>query len=75
MKRTKRATFLQVLEFVNKRDVVIALDLMEQYGYTHGGAVSTLCFLKRQGFIINDRRGEWVITDKGTARLIYYGRA
>ena len=70
----KRATFLQILEFIYKREVITPFELIEQYGYTRGGATSMLVHLKRNGLIINDRRGEWVITDRGVARLIYYGR-
>jgi hypothetical protein len=33
-----------------------------------------LAWLKRDGLAINDRRGEWTITDLGLKRLIYYRR-
>lgn len=70
----KKATLLEVLEFIKKREVVTPTDLMEKFRYTCGGAYSTLGWLKREGFITNDVRGEWTITDKGMKRLIYYGR-
>ena len=70
----KKATFLQIVEFINKRDVITRLDLMEQFGYTCSGTGSTLTWLKRHGLVINDRRGEWTITDKGVNWLIYHGR-
>jgi DNA-binding IclR family transcriptional regulator len=66
--------WLDVLEFINKSEVVGATDLCNHFGYTEGGAYSTLGELKHRKLIVNDRRGEWVITDSGLSRLIYYGR-
>ncbi len=70
----KRASKLQVLEFIRDKEIIRAFDLVEKFGYSEGGAWATLSWLKRQGLIINDRRGEWTITDLGLKRLIYYGR-
>lgn len=69
-----KASKIQLLEYIYRRRVVTRLDLMEKFGYTSGGTSSMLNWLKKEGLIINDRRGEWVITDRGVARLIYYGR-
>jgi len=70
----KRASKLQVLEFIWKREIVTPLDLMDNFGYSRGGASWMLTWLKKQRLVINDRRGEWTITDVGVGRLIYYGR-
>ncbi|GAI50695.1 unnamed protein product [marine sediment metagenome] len=70
----KRASKLQVLEFIWKREIVTPLDLMDNFGYSRGGASWMLTWLKKQRLVINDRRGEWTITDDGMRRLIYYGR-
>ena len=70
----KKATKLQVLEFIWKREIVTPFDLMDNFGYSRGGASWMLTWLKKQRLIINDRRGEWTITDVGVGRLIYYGR-
>jgi len=70
----KKASKLEVLQFINERGVISPFDLMERFDYTRGGASSMLSWLKRDRLIINDRRGEWTITDEGMRRLIYYGR-
>lgn len=70
----KRASKLLVLEFVRDKEIIRAFDLVEKFGYSEGGAWATLSWLKREGLIINDRKGEWTITDLGLKRLIYYGR-
>jgi len=70
----KKASKLEVLEFINERGVISPFDLMERFSYTRGGASSMLSWLKREKLVINDRKGEWTITDDGLRRLIYYGR-
>jgi len=70
----KRASKLVVLEFIRDKEIIRAFDLIERFGYSEGGAWATLSWLKREGLIINDRKGEWTITDLGLKRLIYYGR-
>ena len=70
----KKAAKLQVLEFIWEREIVTPLDLMNNFGYSRGGASWMLTWLKKQRLVINDRRGEWTITDEGIRRLIYYGR-
>jgi predicted transcriptional regulator len=69
-----KATKLQLLEFINERGVVSRFEVVNRFGYTLGGADSMLAWLKRDGLAINDRRGEWTITDLGLKRLIYYRR-
>ena len=34
----KKASKLLVLEFINKREIVTPLDLMNRFGYSRGGA-------------------------------------
>lgn len=70
----KRASKLQVLEFIRDKEIIRAFDLVERFGYSEGGPNWMLWSLKKQRLIINDRRGEWTITDLGLKRLIYYGR-
>ena len=70
----RKATKLELLQFIYQRGIVTRFDLMERFDYTPGGADSMLAWLKRQGLIINDRKGEWTLTDSGISRLLYYGR-
>lgn len=70
----KKATKLEVLQFINEREIISPADLVERFGYSRGGADWRLNLLKRQNLAINERRGEWTITDDGIRRLIYYGR-
>ncbi len=70
----KKASKLLVLEFISEREIVTPLDLMNRFGYSRGGAAAMLNWLKREKLVINDRRGEWTITNDGLRRLIYYGR-
>ena len=70
----KKASKLLVLELINEREIVTPLDLMNRFSYSRGGASWMLTWLKKQRLVINDRRGEWTITDDGMRRLIYYGR-
>lgn len=58
-----------ILEFIVLNEVVRVLDLMEEFGYARRTATGVLCWLKRQGLVINDRWGEWVLTDRGYDRL------
>jgi len=57
---------------INK--IVTYLDLMERFGYSCDGASKTLSWLKKQKLVINERKGEWVLTDLGYDRLGYYSR-
>jgi hypothetical protein len=70
----KKASKLLALEFISEREIVTPLDLMNSFGYSRGGASWMLTWLKKQRLVINDRRGEWTLTDDGIRRLIYYGR-
>jgi len=69
-----RAYKLKVLEFIREREVVTCQELADKFGYQGGGASTMLSRLKQQGLVINDRRGEWIVTDLGLKKLIYYGR-
>lgn len=70
----KKASKLEILEFINEKEIIGPFDLVERFGYTRDGAGSMLSWLKSQRLVINERRGEWTITDEGLRRLIYYGR-
>lgn len=69
-----KASKLEVLEFIYKKGIVSRFDLANRFGYTLDGASSVLRWLKSQGLVINERRGEWGITDYGLRRLAHYGR-
>jgi len=49
---------LEILEFINEREIISPFDLVNRFGYTPKGASSTLNWLKSQGLVINERRGE-----------------
>ncbi len=70
----KWASKLEVLEFIKQREIISPLDLMNRFGYPRSSADSMLHWLRLQRLVINDRRGEWTLTDDGIRRLIYYGR-
>lgn len=70
----KKASKLEILEFINEKEIVSPFDLVNRFGYTRLGAGSMLSWLKSQRLVINERRGEWTLTDEGVRRLIYYGR-
>lgn len=53
-------------------EVTRLVDLMERFGYQHRTAGSVMSWLKKQGLVINDRRGEWVLTENGYEKLDYY---
>ena len=55
------------------KGVTRPFDLIEDFGYTPGGARYKLTHLKKEKLIINDRRGEWVVTRYGEQRLVYIG--
>ena len=69
-----KATKDEILEYMFRRGVTVALDLMNNFGYTEGGAWCRLTKLKHFGLIINDRRGEWVVTDYGVKRIRWHRR-
>jgi len=62
---------MQILEFVCRKEIVSPV---ERFGYTSDGARSMPNWLKREHLIINDRHGEWTVTDTGIRRLRYHGR-
>lgn len=74
LKLNKKASKLEILEFIYEKEIVSPADLVERFGYTRLGAGSMLSWLKSQRLVINERRGEWTITDEGMRRLIYFGR-
>ena len=72
--KKKKATWLAILDFIWASELVGPSDLVEKFGYTAIGASTMLNWLKGQGLVINERRGEWTVTDRGLRTLIYYGR-
>ena len=70
----RKATKLELLQFIRDEEITGALALMEKFGYSRGGADSVLFWLKAQNLVINETRGQWEITDTGLRRLAYYGR-
>lgn len=72
--KTILATKVDLLEFIMKRRVVWAYELVEAFGYSPKSIPKLLYRLKKAGLIINMTRGCWELTEEGYRRLRYYGR-
>jgi predicted transcriptional regulator len=68
-----RVSTNDLLKYMWRKGVTRAFDLIRDFGYTPGGARHKLFMVRATGLIINDRRGEWVVTRKGEKRLVYIG--
>jgi hypothetical protein len=70
-----KATKKEFLEFIRKREIITAYDLMSEFGYSYPYACKRLSLLKRQGLVqdIGDTpstyRGQWCLTEKGHEKL------
>lgn len=64
-----KASKLEVLEFIKRRRLVFIYQLVEEFGYTYRSAKCRLGRLKKQGLVISDSKGCWVLTDEGIRRL------
>jgi predicted transcriptional regulator len=71
--RKPKATLDEILTYIWRVGLTSPLDLANKFGYTYSGAADKLYRLKKRGRVINDRRGEWVVTKRGEKRLVYKG--
>lgn len=74
--RPVRATKLEALNFIRKREIVTIHDLIDYYGYSYSGAKHRLLSLKKQGLIaaLGVERGKYVLSELGFNKLKYHGR-
>jgi len=68
-RRPRRATKLEILQFIEGKRIIFIFDLVERFGYTYLSAVNRLRLLRAQGLTTSDGRGHWVLTDEGMRRL------
>ena len=71
--RPMRLSTNQLLKYMWRKGITRPFDLIKDFGYTPGGARYKLVHVKKLGLIVNDRRGEWVVTRIGEKRLVYIG--
>jgi len=67
--RPRRATKLEILQFIESKRIIFIFDLVERFGYTYYSAVNRLRLLRAQGLATSDGRGHWVLADEGMRRL------
>jgi len=74
--RPWKATRLEALTFIRKREIVPIHDLIDYYGYSYSGAKHRLLSLKEQGLIaaLGVERGKYILTELGFDKLKYYGK-
>lgn len=72
MKKRLLARRLDLLEFIEKRELVYAYEIEEKFGYSHHSLSNTLTRLKKEGLVINMTRDRWELTEKGYKRRDYY---
>lgn len=63
---------MDLLEFIEKRELVYAYEIEENFGYSHRSISNTLTRLKKAGLIINMTKGCWELTMEGYRKLRYY---
>jgi len=66
-----KARKIDVLKFVEKREIVTPYNLMNWFGYTYSSARCRLSKLKKEGYIEPYSRGRWCLTDRGYAKIYY----
>ena len=64
----------RILEFVERRELVTAWDLVELFDYTYDGARQILQRLGSEKLMSRTERGVWTLTDLGRDRLNYLKR-
>jgi len=79
MAKTK-ATKKEILEFMSKREIITAYDLIERFDYSYSYACKRLSLFKKQGLVADlgntpsTYRGQWCLTEKGYERLYFLQR-
>lgn len=72
-----KATKKEFLEFMRKREMITARDLIAYFGYRYSYACKRLSLLKKQGLVHDmgntpsTHRGQWCLTEKGHERLYF----
>ena len=75
-----KATKKEFLEFMWKREIITARDLIAYFGYSYSYAYKRLGLLKKQGLVhdigntSSTYRGRWRLTEKGYERLHFLQR-
>ena len=64
---------IEVLQYIFDARIIRYWELADHFGLSQGWAAWRLNQLKRLGYIENDRRNEWTITDRGITYLRYKG--
>lgn len=70
-----KATKKEFLEYIRKREMITAYDLMGEFGYSYSYTCKKLSLLKKQGLTDDmgntpsTHRGQWCLTEKGYKRL------
>ena len=65
----------EFLEFIRKREIITAYDLMGEFSYSYSYACKRLSLLKKQGLTDDmgntpsTHRGQWCLTEKGYKKL------
>jgi len=74
--RPWRATKIEVLDFIRRKEIVTIYDLVGEYGYSYSGANKRLLSLEKLGLIskLGVERGKRVLTELGFKKLNYYGK-
>jgi len=67
--RPRRATKVEILQFIEGKRIINIFDLVERFGNTYYSAVNRLRLLRAQGLATSDGRGHWVLADEGMRRL------
>jgi Mn-dependent DtxR family transcriptional regulator len=70
----EKASTKEILEFIKLKQFIEPWQLSDKFGYTEKGSAKKLSILKKRGLLNNEIYGQWDVTEKGTARLIYYGK-
>jgi len=69
-----KATKLEVLKFIQKNDVIEAMDLVNEFDYTYGSAVVRIHRLEKAKLVepLGIRDGAYCLTNEAIRRLEYY---
>jgi len=57
-RRPRRATKLEILQFIEGKRIIFIFDLVERFGYTYLSAVNRLRLLRAQGLATSDGTGD-----------------
>jgi hypothetical protein len=50
-----RATKIELLKFINRRQIIVSYDLMHAFGYSYAGAATALWRLRKEYLIESER--------------------